>query len=357
MLTNKTQAIMSNKPSLKKITYSRPPVPLKFPQELLPDHTTPNLPPLTELPCPSEDHLLVFSPTKTRTWATRDWCSVVVNTLQEALPVTGAVLLHGLPVHTIEDFEELFQGVQQLGDVDEWELQDYKSIGMKRPKLGKYDLTTGINENTVLPLHSESVYNPVFPKYIGLMCLQDAEEGGENVIGHTSDITSKAVPPKLKQMLQQHAGELFVNKLFDATKNTHVAGAFQSWQYLCNLKDGEGRPEVEKYYTDSGFQTSDLHWDEEGTLTIKTTYSGYIDGEWCNSLPFFRTFADGTPVPSELLAEFEALRWRQAYGLKLKPGDWLVLENAKVQHGRLQFKNGQNKRTIVVNLWGKKTHL
>ena len=59
--------------------------------------------------------------------------------------------------------------------------------------------------------------------------------------------------------------------------------------------------------------------------------------------------ADGKPFPKKLVSEVQRLGWEATYGFKLRAGDWLVLDNLAVQHGRLPFvpENGPGKRTLL----------
>eukprot|EP01024_Parvocaulis_polyphysoides_P045459 TRINITY_DN425_c3_g1_i10.p2 TRINITY_DN425_c3_g1~~TRINITY_DN425_c3_g1_i10.p2 ORF type:complete len:147 (-),score=6.57 TRINITY_DN425_c3_g1_i10:657-1097(-) len=70
----------------------------------------------------------------------------------------------------------------------------------------------------------------------------------------------------------------------------------------------------------------------------------------------FVNAAVGMIIPEHLLAELQARSWRHTYSFKLKPGDWLVLDNLKVQHGRMQYTDVNVERTLLANMWGKRHH-
>lgn len=58
--------------------------------------------------------------------------------------------------------------------------------------------------------------------------------------------------------------------------------------------------------------------------------------------------ADGKSVPPAMLQRLKLDEWKAAHAMKMRPGDWLVLNNRAVQHGRLPFADGpEQKRTVV----------
>tara|TARA_B100000795_G_scaffold22043_1_gene14690 strand:+ start:1862 stop:2026 length:165 start_codon:yes stop_codon:yes gene_type:complete len=49
-----------------------------------------------------------------------------------------------------------------------------------------------------------------------------------------------------------------------------------------------------------------------------------------------------------MLQRLKLDEWKAAHAMKMRPGDWLVLNNRAVQHGRLPFADGpEQKRTVV----------
>ena len=48
--------------------------------------------------------------------------------------------------------------------------------------------------------------------------------------------------------------------------------------------------------------------------------------------------ADGTPFPKKIVSEIQRRGWEDTYAFKLRPGDWVVLDNLRVQHGRLPYE-------------------
>ena len=61
--------------------------------------------------------------------------------------------------------------------------------------------------------------------------------------------------------------------------------------------------------------------------------------------------ADGAPFPPEAVARLQRDRWRATHAWKLLAGDWLVLDNLRVQHGRLPFVPDQARPRTVLTVY------
>mmetsp|Transcript_42455 Transcript_42455/g.68207 ORF Transcript_42455/g.68207 Transcript_42455/m.68207 type:complete len:90 (+) Transcript_42455:2-271(+) len=53
------------------------------------------------------------------------------------------------------------------------------------------------------------------------------------------------------------------------------------------------------------------------------------------------------PFPKKMVQEIQKNGWEHTHAFKLKPGDWLVCDNMRVQHGRLPFSPDGPKRTLL----------
>jgi hypothetical protein len=88
-------------------------------------------------------------------------------------------------------------------------------------------------------------------------------------------------------------------------------------------------------------------FDENDTLTVTSVHPGWLDGSWFNHVEYgFPTkCADGTDFPREWQMEMKKNKWVETFAYKLQEGDWLVLDNRSVQHGRLPY---EGKRRLIV---------
>ena len=58
-------------------------------------------------------------------------------------------------------------------------------------------------------------------------------------------------------------------------------------------------------------------------------------------------YADGSPIEEDVLQVARTARWHAAHALKLEAGDWLVLDNLRVQHGRMPYA-GERQLMVIM---------
>jgi hypothetical protein len=221
----------------------------------------------------------------------------------------------------------------------------YVPFGANREQDDRIYLATNIPANKVFSCHNEMAYNPKPPGKIALFCVQDAFEGGESILAQ-NNILTKMISMEVKDFTKAHGGVAYVRKYHDADKpvTSHQKGSFMSWQDKCQT-GLKGIAAAVLFFLDLGFKEADIQFDPDNNLTVKFIHPGFIigdDGEenWFNIVDTgFFTTADGTPYPKELIEGMNNDKWKAVSALKLKPGDWLICDNRKVQHGRLPYTN------------------
>lgn len=266
------------------------------------------------------------------------------RTIDELLPDTGAVLLRGLPMRSAEAFAPFWRGCLEASPA--LEEGTYCSMGPShgRSKLAGIDLATNVPAEFLLLCHNELCYNPRTVGRIALYCVQDAAVGGETLLAR-NDQLGKSHSPALAAFLREHGGLLYSRVFFDANhKKVVTNGATGSWQDKCGLPRDAPRSEAEAFFLDMGFSPEQLSWDDDGGLTVSNVHSGYRTDERTGEQVWWNIAhtgsvkaADGTPLPKKLIAEIQRTGWEHTHAFKLLPGDWLVLDNLRVQHGRLPY--------------------
>ena len=129
--------------------------------------------------------------------------------------------------------------------------------------------------------------------------------------------------------------------------NDHNAPPLEMIRLFCE--------DAEAFFLEMGFQPSELEWDDNGCITVTNVHPGYVedpesgDACWWNIVHTGSlTAADGTPFPPKLVAEVQRTAWEHTYAFKLRPGDWLMLDNMRVQHGRLPYvASDEQKRQLL----------
>lgn len=259
-------------------------------------------------------------------------------------------------VRNAKDFATFWEGC--LDGPDGWKPAKYAPFGPQRAMLNGVDLVTPFPPQMALSGHNEMVYNPREPGRVAFFCLQNALEGGETILTRNTDLT-KLVSSDLKRMVVEHGGILYRreysdgNKVLEAEQTESKKRIGISWQDKTGTKDRDG---AIKFFTDIGFAEEGVYFNDNGSLVAQNIRSGFIDSPheeeqklWFNilSLGVFK-LADGTTVPPKILAQLAKDEWKAAHALKLRPGDWIVINNRAVQHGRLPFVDSdEQKRTIL----------
>jgi hypothetical protein len=264
----------------------------------------------------------------------------------------GGVLFRNLRhrIKTPEDFATFWEACMGIEseDEDRWAPAAYIAFGKPRSKVGGVDLVTALPPEMTLGCHNEMAYNPRTPGRIAFFCLQEAVEGGETILIKNADL-SLSIPSEIQDFVKQHGGFMYRRKYHDRSNSEETSKPYQiSWQEKCETED---KDEAIRFFTDIGFAApDDVYFNDEGALIAKNIKSGFNDdGHWSNMVDMVAMpLVDGTMVPPDMLLKIKRDKWKHVSALKLLAGDWLVLNNLTVQHGRVPFKNSDDqKRTIL----------
>ena len=179
-----------------------------------------------------------------------------------------------------------------------------------------------------------------------------------------------------------------------------IQGPFSvTWQARCGLPDTAPRAHAEAYWQEHGFTSTHVAWDADNSLVVSNVTTGFtppegamvgapfpggytefsssaelvsavggpssqaagvkecestVAADWFNVVtsmpPGFVKTADGADIPVELLQTHMREAWHKNYAVMLRAGDLLMLDNLRVQHGRLPFANSEDHQTKMVTL-------
>ena len=289
----------------------------------------------------------------------QQWGGAARRAIEEHIGGTGAVLLRGLPMRSAADFAHFWKGCLQERCPEPLVEGRYTSLGPAagRDKVSGIDLATNVPPDFLLLNHNELCYNPQTVGRIGLYCVQDAPVGGESTMARNRDLGTTH-PPSVQAFVEEHGGVRYTRTFYDANNPPPpqvTTSALGSWQGKCSLPDDAPREAAEAFFLEMGFQPSELEWDDNGCITVTNVHPGYVedpesgDACWWNIVHTGSlTAADGTPFPPKLVAEAQRTAWEHTYAFKLRPGDWLMLDNMRVQHGRLPYvASDEQKRQLL----------
>lgn len=375
----------------RSITLNEPPVPA--PQDIdntpIPEH-------IQSIPAPPEAVLRAYEVPDGTT--VEQAGRLLEARLGDALAPTGAVLVRNLPVSSIAEVAQMVAAAQQadaLRPQKSWTSMPYVPFGAPREERDGIMMATNIPPEYVLSCHNESAYNPLVPRRIGLLCLEPAAEGGESLIV-TNESLTECGPPELFEFVRKHGGLKYQRTFPDKFSDEPKTPFSMAWQDRCGVGDDGTREQAEEYWKANGFADEHIEWGPKNTLIITNIATGCtpavgadVDApfpggysafstsaevaesldlrdsnsdssvperqDWFNilcSMPRFFSPADGTAVPPELAQMHAAEAWNANFAVKMQAGDLLMLDNLRVQHGRMPYTNkGDGKRTVVTLLY------
>jgi Taurine catabolism dioxygenase TauD, TfdA family len=225
----------------------------------------------------------------------------------------------------------------------------YEPFAGKRQQIDGVDAATNIPGEWILSSHNEMSCNPRSPDVFALMCLQDAQEGGESLLARNADLTQR-LPERVREFVTTHGGVRYTRRYADANAATPQHAPLGTWQDRCSLGRDAGRDEAEAFWLGLGFDEGDLTWEDDGALTVSNVTSGLLPRSWrvqrsrCGSTWRQQWRRLGARLARKVrLSRQACCRSCSAedecyFAFKLRPGDMMVLDNKRVQHGRLPYR-------------------
>ena len=276
----------------------------------------------------------------------------------------GAVLFRGFEIRTPEAFERFAGQVAPT-------FTDYKGGKGTRPHVvGNVYKSTLARRFVPIPLHCEMSYLRRFPRKVFFYCHVAPDRGGQTPIADMAAAWCR-IDPAVR--------EAFVEK---GVRLTHVAPrtgrrkTVRNWPEMLGAEDRDGAEaacrEVGLEWTwlpDGAVRLTSLSpaaqehpetgtpvwfnhahmlhdsWSWEFRRLRRRLLAGVLAagerrrrrrGTW-RRLPCHATFGDGEEIPPEAMCHVREVLWDHAVLFDWQPGDVLVLDNARMAHGRMPF--------------------
>lgn len=245
----------------------------------------------------------------------------------------GALLFRGLPL-SAKEFANMW---------DEISWPQFKRIDpfYDRYKIDGIDVAPRAWPERIVPVHNEQTYNPKSPEKVLFYMLQEAIEGGETLLFRNSELTEKMSPDVINFV--KNDGHVVYNQwvLYDGDTTDDMDRKAKSWQHKTGATTVS---EAIRVLVDYGFNESGISFDDEGTMFLENNHTNFFNDKgkelWLNSITLRSAGRpNGEPLPFRLHQLNEIANWQSSYAFKLRKGDLLVLDNLRVGHGRLPYRN------------------
>jgi hypothetical protein len=287
------------------------------------------------------------------------WLSAEPARAGELTREYGAVLFRGFEIRGAASFE----AVCRAGTPD---LVEYTGGGSIRTHVeGKVYTSTEYAADQHIPLHCESTYFPVPPRFIWLLCEIPAAGGGETPIGDMQRVLGRLDPEVVARFRERGVRYIY---------NLHGGNGFgRGWREAFGTQDASA---VESWLQAQG---ADYRWTGDGTLhidligpalrthdrtgaivwgnqaanwhiaslpqrTVASLRRLYKDDE---RLPKHAVFGDGSAIPDEHIRHILETLMREETAFPWQRGDVLLCDNQRYAHGRRPF---QGERRVLVAL-------
>lgn len=266
--------------------------------------------------------------------------------LRGALARHGAVLLQGLNLQTIEDFETVARTISPR-------LIEYGERSSPRTRIssGIYTSTDHPADQPIV-LHNEQSYTLNWPMKIWFHCVQPAETGGRTPLADSRRILKRLAPEIVERFEQKQV--MYVRN--------YNPGVGLSWREAFQTDD---RGEVEQYCAQEGI---DVEWRDDDRLRTRQVRPAVRvhpeTGErvWFNhamffnlsslepaardtmlavvdesEVPFNTFYGDGAPIERAVMDEIRNAYDSETVKFDWHRGDLLLVDNMLVAHGREPF--------------------
>lgn len=294
--------------------------------------------------------------------ASVDWLETALPTLEDALPIFGAICLRGFPVRDSADFAALVGHFHNdpLG---------YSGGAAQRTRVsGTVFETTKVAPHIKVTLHQEMAYLPRYPRQIAFYCRKPADTGGQTILSDMRKVV-RSIDPAFHAELK-HRGLIHVRNFRAASSPDDPAFLTSHKTWMATFDTDDPR----KAEADCDAMGLEHDWLDDGSFSVTYRSSGFArhprTGEelWFNQLQsearrfvlgaeydayvdYYRgrrpavemRFADdGTLIdPEHIVALMPAFDTHMT-SFAWRAGDVMLVDNIYTAHGRNPFTGSRD---------------
>jgi alpha-ketoglutarate-dependent taurine dioxygenase len=282
------------------------------------------------------------------------WAAESRSWIQERLLSSGALLMRGFPIDSVEAFNAFVKAVSG-------EPLEYKERSSPRSQvMGNIYTSTDYPPHYPIFLHNENSYQSHWPMKLFFYCDTPAASGGETPIADSRRITQRIDPGVRRRFAEKHV--MYVRNfsqglglpwstVFGSSDRSDVetycraAGIRYEWQTGDGLRTRHVRPAFQRHP-----QTGEEIWFNHATFFNVSTLDPMIRDVLVASygpeeLPSNTFYGDGSPIEPEVLEHLREVYRAETVMFPWQLHDLMLVDNMCVAHGRSPYTG---KRKILV---------
>ena len=289
-----------------------------------------------------------------------EWYHANKAYLDSLLLKTGALLVQGVAIDSVDRFQEV---TQALGT----KFRDYLDGSYPRRNLkGHVYISTEYDPSYNITMHNELSYSVKWPSQLLFGCVIPPATGGETPLADSREIY-RVMPPEILAEFEQkqvryvrnlHGGQGMGPSWMDTFGTTEKAVVEKhcrdisieyEWRDGDNLRLLHTRPATrvhpvtgEKVWFNQADQFHPTHFPAEVYETLLMMAGGVEE-----DLPLFVSFGDGSKIPEATIHEIMDVIDSVVVLRPWQKGDFVIVENMLVAHGRKAYTGD---RQIVVSM-------
>ena len=293
-----------------------------------------------------------------------DYAHATRSLLEGELSAHGAVYLRGLPLTGSDDLSEF---IAALG----WNNVKLGGGGTQRSEVQKNVRSASDEppEQTIEP-HGDMAHSVQHPTHISFFCADGPPPGvgGETVLTNMRGVYSDLEASGIVAQFAERGGVAYRKRLWSSAETNHTSYTWQKFFFTEDLE--EALTEVRKRDPNAvanehapgviDFRevlpavrphpsTGEPVW-FNGVHTNHKSY--YIEAEHVDTSdgsPMDTSYADGTEIPDEIIAQVRGAVWRNSVAVRLQKGDLVFVDNYFAWHGRMSWVQPNPRKVLLTH--------
>jgi alpha-ketoglutarate-dependent taurine dioxygenase len=276
----------------------------------------------------------------------RAWIRTDREALEERLRHHGAILFHGFPVRSAQDFDAVVGAFEYPNFAYEESLSNAVRVNVSE----RVFTANEAPPSATIRLHHEMAQTPIYPSRLFFFCEKPAEEGGATPVCR-SDALLEALGREIPEFVRACADKGLIYTNVMPPSDDPTSGLGRSWRSTFGVPDRAGAEERMRRlgYTWEWLPDDCLRATTPVLPAVRTLASGRQSffnqliaalawQDRRNEAAKAISLGDGTPIDLDAAARAGELAEGLAVDLAWEAGDVALVDNFAVMHGRRSFE-------------------